>query len=194
MMGNPLNRTIFTIYNLVMQSTNLKFDPMQWHVLRVLPRQDAKTAKHLSNLGIEHYLPLRMEHIARKGKIKKQEIPVLSPYMFVKVAASERQLVFGAGSVMDFLKENGQVVKLPAEEVNRIRKICRHGKETEWSQKPVKVGDLVELIRGPLKGLRGIAVEEHGKWQMYVLIEALSQFVRFSIHRSLLRSLGTAKS
>lgn len=174
--------------------TDPKNESNHWHVLRVLPRQDAKTARYLNQMGIEHYLPLSKSRLYQNGRVKKQEVPILSPYLFVRLAAKDRQQVFQAGTVMEFLRQNGEFVKLASEEVERIRRICKHDQEAVWSGRPVQVGDLVELISGALKGMRGIAVEEHGRWQMYVLIEALGQFVRFSIHRSLLRSLGTTKS
>ncbi|MBK7231294.1 MAG: hypothetical protein IPH93_03230 [Saprospiraceae bacterium] len=165
-----------------------------WHVLRVLPRQDAKTSKYLSKIGLEHYTPCKKGFFEEKGVGKEGMRHVLSPYLFVKCRAVQRKLVFYGGSVIDFLKEKGQPVHVSPFEIDRLRKIFEEHMEADWSGGPVKVGDAVEISQGFLKGIRGLAVEDHGKWHMYVLIEALGRFVRFSIARKQLRRLDPHKA
>ncbi|MBK9272321.1 MAG: UpxY family transcription antiterminator [Saprospiraceae bacterium] len=160
-----------------------------WFVIRVKPRQDAKTSRFLHTIGMEHYLPGKKELARNKDLIKEKIKPVLSPYMFVKCRPGERTKVYDGGSVLDFLKDNGKPVQVSQEEIDRLRQICDGCFDAIWSRDPIKVGDAVEVIAGAMKGVQGLAIQEHGRWNMYVLIESLGRYVRFSIARSLLRRL-----
>jgi len=177
-----------------MLNTATNPDSSHWYILRVLPKQDAKTSHYLEKIGIEHYMPIRKELHQWSDRVKEMDVPILRPYIFVKLSACDRSHVFAAGSVIDFLRFNGQPVKVSPMELERIRKICNYAYEPEWNDSPVRVGDAVEIIEGALKGIRGLAVDEHGKWHMYVLIEALGRFVRFSIARKQLRRLYLPKA
>ncbi|MCS7312854.1 MAG: KOW motif-containing protein [Acidobacteria bacterium] len=77
---------------------------------------------------------------------------------------------------MGLVRFNGRVKAVPDEEIENIRWIC----ESSLPYDPfpyLREGQQVEIVRGPLKGLRGWVVEREGEWRVVVSVHILMRSV-----------------
>jgi len=76
---------------------------MNWYVLCTKPRHEVKTAHALKHLGFEVYCPMKTEVRQWSDRKKKVRSPLFSKYIFVRTDEQNRNHVFQAAGVLNFL-------------------------------------------------------------------------------------------
>jgi transcription antitermination factor NusG len=136
-----------------------------WLVLRVGSRKEKIIRASLGVAGIECFVPLREKHITYASKRVVRQLPVIPGYVFVRADKTETSRVLSIPFANGFLITGGVYDQITEQEMQRLRLLCSNTL-VEWSkdvpQKPVASvpGSLVEIIRGPLTGLRGYFLSE----------------------------------
>lgn len=161
----------------------------RWYALMAKPRQDKKLARYLGDLQVEHYLPLMKEKRQWSDRIKTMEVPVMSPYLFMKCRNEERCLAFDSGGVRSFVSRHGRVVVISEAEIKKIQDICKHGVDLSLIDDSIQPGDRVQITAGALKGMEGYVKEEHGRCRFYVRLDTLGCWAVWSIEKKYLKKL-----
>lgn len=129
---------------------------MNWKVLYVSSRSEKKVSQRLNDLGLVAYTPLKTEKRKWSDRLKTVSMPMISGYVFVQVSDKDRDLVFKAQGVLNFVRYNGSDAIVRDVEMEALRSIEEKGYyvEGEFSHS-FKEGEKVLIKYGPFKGLEG---------------------------------------
>ena len=130
-----------------------------WYVMRIKPKHDKMSAYLLNKMGIPCYLPLQKQSRQWSDRRKWIEVPVLSPYLFVKISAAERNNVFNAPGVLSYLRYNGDYAKVSHEELKVLKEICDGIEPLNLIRSDFQKNEVVQICSGPFEGIQAQVIE-----------------------------------
>jgi transcriptional antiterminator RfaH len=144
--------------------------------------------------GVETYCPrIKFQRNTRRGKV--WFIEALFPsYFFARfVPAVSMRAVNHSQSVIRIVDFGGQMVPVDDEVIEIIRAEM-DGQAVKEIQVGVKVGDVVELTEGPMRGLKGIVNSIHnGADRVKILMEFLGRQSLIEVNTSKLLTEHSAR-
>ena len=133
-------------------------EPAKWLVLQVGSRKEKIVSAALRSAGVECFVPLRDKHVEYASKRVVRQLPIVPGYVFVYTDRTRISTALSVPFAFGFLRTAGVYDSISDREVERLRLLCSNSL-VRWSETPaaprVQVGQLVEIVRGPLAGLRG---------------------------------------
>ncbi len=155
---------------------------MYWKVLYVSSRSEKKVDQRLKELGVESYVPIKREKRKWSDRMKWVNIPMISGYVFVKVNEKNRDLVFRANGVLNFVRHNGADALVREAEIEALRSIEEKGYYVEvFGTDKKDIGDKVEIKYGPFKGLKGTVVNTAKEEEHTIQIEGIGYALRVTL-------------
>jgi transcription antitermination factor NusG len=158
---------------------------LHWYAIWTRSRQEKLASTMLRNLGIQHYLPLKVE--LRQWSDRKQmvEMPVFGGYLFVRINPSlknsQLQVLQSPGVVAFVGNQNGPF-QIPNQEIDNIRTVL--AARVAYTQCPtLNKGDCVRVVRGPLAGVEGTLVTANSTSHLLVSIEMIRQSLSVNVLR-----------
>ncbi len=157
------------------------FSP-KWYALYTRSRFEKKMLSELTDRGIEVFLPMREVLSRWKDRKKRIWIPLFPGYIFVNhVDTPENRFrILNIAGAVRFVGFEGHANPIPEEQILSVRRFL----EASIAIDPypyVQVGAHVEVIAGPLKGIRGILVEKRGKFRFVIQVDLIRQAVSVEI-------------
>ncbi len=157
------------------------FSP-KWFALYTRSRFEKKMLSELTDRGIEVFLPMREVLSRWKDRKKRIWIPLFPGYIFVNhVDTPENRFrILNIAGAVRFVGFEGHANPIPEEQILSVRRFL----EASIAIDPypyVQVGAHVEVIAGPLKGIRGILVEKRGKFRFVIQVDLIRQAVSVEI-------------
>lgn len=147
-----------------------------WYALYTRPRFEKKVDLQLKELKIESYLPIRTVTKYWSDRKKRIDEPLFPSYIFVFATLKEQYRAFQPHGVVKYVSFNGKVIRIPNEQIEAVRRMLESGYTPLVHDNFVK-GDAVEIISGPLMGLRGFVSEHRGNSHFSVFISGIRQSV-----------------
>lgn len=142
----------------------------KWMAVYTKPRNEKKVADRLTKAGVENYLPMHEQLRKWSDRYKKVKVPIISSYVFVKVAETERSLVLQDHGVLNFVFWLGKPALLKEEEINRIKYFLKEaGPTDEIRVESIEKGEDVIVSAGPFQGERGFVQSSGGKTYSIIL-------------------------
>ena len=141
----------------------------------------------LTEIGIEAYLPLKTEKKQWSDRKKIVISPLINGYVFVKINTQQRELVFKANGVLQYVRSNGKDAIIREEEINVLKSIEEKGYHAE--AKPLEkfeVGDRTTIQHGPFKGMTGIINRAAGKDIYTISLESIGFSVKVNLPEEIL--------
>ena len=160
------------------------FQP-QWYALYTRSRFEKKLLYELAMRDIEVFLPMR-EILSRwKDRKKKIWVPLFSGYIFVNQVDTleNRHRILNIPGAVHFVGVSGRLNSVPEEQILAIRRFL----ETGLSADPypyIQVGTQVEVIAGPLTGIRGVLIEKRGRFRFVLQVDLIRQAISIEIDAS----------
>lgn len=147
-----------------------------WHALFTASRAEKKVRDRLMEQGIECFLPVQT--VVRQWTYRKSRVvvPVIAGMVFVRVMRQERVKVLQTKGAVAFLRLRGGVgpAVIPDRQMETFRFLLDFSEEAvEMINEEVGVGDLVQVVKGPLKGMEGELVKFKGETKVVVRIDML---------------------
>ena len=170
-----------------MQTSQPSVAPNKWHIATTKISYYRKAAAVLKVLNVSFYLPIQRQLHYWSDRKKWVNVPILSPYIFLFVNEPERKALFQCCSFLRFMNKDGRLATVREDEIEKVRLLCDHSVDMKLEEPLVHMGDKVEIICGPLAGLKGHAMQENGKHRFLILIESLGQFASVDVDRNWLR-------
>jgi transcriptional antiterminator RfaH len=158
-----------------------------WHVLYTMPKQERKVADELAKKRFEVFLPLYKTIRQWSDRKKLILAPLFPSYVFVNTSYIERMRVFEIPGVVRFLSTKGKLDSISREEIILIQNILDNNPEVHRHN--LQRGDLVRVISGPFKGLKGEIENINGRCRLSLWIESLHQIVKFDISSNVVESI-----
>lgn len=148
-----------------------------WIAALVKMNTEKKVGSKLSKLGYHNYVPTQMvirQWSDRKKKIERIIIPMV---IFVFVDKEEEVNLRKQSLVYKYISYPGkrEAAIIPNEQIEKLKFMLNHAdSEVEFSDDIYEVGEEIEIVRGPLKGLSGeLCYAEKGKPMVGVYLNLL---------------------
>ena len=147
----------------------------KWFVLYTKPRNELKVTERLSKIGVEVYIPTKVEVRQWSDRKKKVIIPLLTSMVLVHVLEKEVDLVFQVPGTVRFLFEHGKRASVSNEEVLAMKSYLEATKVTD--KEGLVVGDIVDV---PLLEEKAILLSKKGK-KCLAQLQKLGAIVSFQL-------------
>lgn len=135
-------------------------DAPSWYAVRTSSRAEKRIVCRLKEKGIEAYVPLRVEKKKWSDRIKTVETPLITCYVFVRVASGRMIDVLRTQGVVGYVREGSVPVVIPDRQMNDfIRSVDNVPHSVEFTTSELKAGEPIIVTRGPLSGMKGEMIE-----------------------------------
>jgi len=142
----------------------------KWYAVYTNPRSEKKAYGHLVAKGVEVYLPLQKKLKQWSDRKKWVEEVLIPSYLFVKIDASNLLPVLSTPGISRFIYFSGKLCSIPEKQIEELQLLLASETDVELSARPFKKGELVEVIGGTLKGMRGELVEVYSQKRLLIRI------------------------
>jgi transcription antitermination factor NusG len=153
----------------------------RWFALRTRSRHEKKVRDELLRRQIEVFLPLYERWSQWKDRRKRIEWPLFPGYCFGRFALSERFRVLEIPGVAEMVALNGRAEPIDDREIDGIRRLVA----TRFRYDPhpfLAAGMEVEVVRGPLAGVRGKLVRKDSSTRLVLSVSLIQQGAAVEIH------------
>ena len=162
----------------------------RWYALYTRSRFEKKMLSALTDRSIEVFLPMREVLSRWKDRKKRIWIPLFPGYIFVNHVdiPENRYRILNLPGAVKFVGFEGHANPIPQEQIEYVRRFL----EASIAVDPypyMQVGSHVEVIAGPLKGIRGILVEKRGRFRFVIQVDLIRQAVSAEIDASDVRPI-----
>lgn len=162
----------------------------RWHVLQTRSRQEKVLQESLSARGIRCFLPLVDVQRVYSGRRAKVELPLFPGYLFLQGSLED---VYTA----DRTRRVAKVISVfdqdrLAEELRNVR-LALEGADANTQFDPfpyLKRGIRVEVMSGPMRGVRGIIEDRRKRDRLILQVDVLGQATSLEVDSALLMPLG----
>lgn len=160
----------------------------QWHALYVRSRAEKKVLMQLEEMGVHAYLPLISKMKQWSDRKKKVDEPLFKSYVFVFSNAKEYIPILNVYGVLKFVTFEREAVVVPENQILAIKKFVEeYDRGEEYKMRntdELKEGQMVRIITGPMKGLKGRLESIENKRHLIVYIDVVGQYIPVHLPRA----------
>lgn len=130
----------------------------QWFIAFTRPNQERKTAEKLRGMGVEAYVPVRKVRRQWSDRVKLMDEVLIHHLVFVHCTEARRmELLRNSGVVDKFMTDSAthHPAVVPDVQMDAFMKLCGEAGDSIRLESFAE-GDSVEIVEGPLSGVRGI--------------------------------------
>jgi len=145
-----------------------------WFALRTAPRHEKKVHERLTNQGVESFLPLCERLSQWKDRRMRITAPLFPGYSFARFGPAERPRVIKTAGVASIVGLNGIPVPVEDREIDNLKRLM----ESKLPYDPcvgLAPGMEVEVVHGPLAGVRGILMRMDSRYRLVVSVDVIRQ-------------------
>ena len=162
----------------------------QWIVVRSKPRSEKVAHNELVKKNIEAYLPLLKERRKWSDRKKWVEFPLFSSYLFARIDIKDSIFVLQTQGVNTIVKFGKQIAIVQNSVIEAIRLAMEGGYKLEPVEYFVE-GNRVEVVAGPMNGVKGIVAKLKGQNRLIIKIDAIQQALSIQIESKFIRNLNS---
>jgi transcription termination/antitermination protein NusG len=146
----------------------------RWYALRTRSRHEKLVRDQLTSQGIEPLLPTVKRLSQWKDRRKEIEVPLFSGYCFVRFASEQKLPVLKTVGVVDIVGGGHQPEPIPDEEISALQTLMTS--VLPYDPHPyLSEGMTVEVVRGPLQGVRGILLRKERRHRLVLGVRLIQQ-------------------
>lgn len=155
---------------------------VRWYALSTRSRHEKLVRDRLAAIGVEPFLPMTRKLSQWSDRKVWTETPLFAGYCFARFSLVRTHPVVQTPGIVRIV---GSVMPepIPDEEMAAIKTLVDSQRPTE-SQDYLTEGALVEVVRGPLAGLRGQLIRRSGQDCIVIRIHLIQQAVTVHIDSS----------
>ena len=166
-------------------------DTMNWFLLQTKSKQEQRAAENLDRQSVTSFCPMiKVEKISRSRRVEALEV-LFPGYLFVQLGETSVSAtsVRSTRGVSHFVTTAGAPIKVPESLIDQLRERVAVNADVVASSLP-KVGEEMEIIEGPFRGLNAVFSQPDGNSRALVLVTMLNQQVKASLPFSSLTSVN----
>lgn len=146
----------------------------QWYALRTRSRHEKLVRDQLEKQGIEPLLPTVKRLSQWKDRKKEIEVPLFSGYCFVKFSQQDRLPVQKISGVVEVVGSGSHPEPIPEEEIEALKILM--ASVLPYDPHPyLHEGMMVEVVRGPLRGVRGVLLRKEKRHRLVIGVRLIQQ-------------------
>ncbi|CAN5677568.1 UpxY family transcription antiterminator [soil metagenome] len=164
----------------------------RWFACYTRARHEKRVCRLLAERGFETYLPLVGRESQWKDRRKVVDWPMFPSYVFSRFSPLETHRVLDVPGVATLVKVNGRPAPIPDEELENVRRFVdglRAGGLKVERRPFLAEGDWVEVLDGPLQGVRGVVVKNRGSRRVIIGLQVIGEGLEVDIRTSLLQPI-----
>lgn len=169
-----------------------EYSATSWYALATRSRQEKVVRDGLADRGIEQLLPLTRRLSQWSDRKKWIDVPLFSGFCFARFSLHGQLVVLTVPGVVRIVGCNGPE-SIPDEEMVSLQTLAVSG--LDYEQHPYcEEGMLVEVIAGPLAGVRGTLIRKAGRDHVVVRVRLIQQSASVQVVRSNIRPVRNANA
>ena len=162
----------------------------KWFAFYTQSRHEKKIRDYLEKRGYEVFLPMQKVIRQWSDRKKKVEVPLFNSYIFVNETEQKIPLLLQVPGMAWSIRYNGRPAVLHQNELRIIERFLSSGLFVENApEDQLAKGDTVEVIDGPLKGLRGTLIRTSDAEKFSVLLQSINQNMIVTLDSMVLRQI-----
>lgn len=165
----------------------------RWYACYTRARHEKRVELLLQERGLETFLPLMSRVRQWKDRKKLVDFPLFPSYVFCRFALPAVHQVLSVPGVSTLVKAENRPIWIADEELENVRRFAGALRKTKMQAEPrpyFAEGEWVEVVDGPMKGIRGIVVEQRGRRRVLVGLKAIGQGMEVDINTRILRPIA----
>jgi len=151
-------------------------------------RAEKKAKLRLELDGYKVFLPIAKELRQWSDRKKWVEFPLFNGYLFVYCQPHQTFTVAGYPGVVAPVKLAGEFASISDRDIEAIERFLETGLTVEVVQGEFSPGTMVEVMGGPLKGMRGQWLAEAGQDYFFIEVESINHRIRVKVKKEILRA------
>ena len=152
-----------------------------WYAIYVRSKHEKSVHSELQKKSIESSLPLTIVTRQWSDRRKKVEVPLFRGYVFVKIDIKNEKLpVLTTNGVVKFVTFNNVTVPIPEDQMYWLQQMIASDLLLSQEQ-DFPIGTEIDVMFGPLKGLRGRVKQKNSETRLVVWFDAIMQGVSVEI-------------
>jgi transcription antitermination factor NusG len=137
----------------------------------------------LASRGIESLLPTVRKLSHWKDRRKEIEVPLFPGYCFARFVWPQRLMVQQTSGVVEIVEYRGWPEPIPEEEIVAIKRLM--ATRLRYDATPyLREGMVVEVVRGPLRGVRGVLVRKGTRHRLVIAVHLIQRAASVEIDDS----------
>ena len=145
-----------------------------WYAVYIRSRAEKKAQVELQLMNIETFLPTQRKLRQWSDRKKWVEMPLIPGYLFVRISRKEYDSVLQANNVVSYVRFEGTAAIIQDQQIDYLKLMLKQGDlDIEITRENFKPGQLVEVISGPLIGLKGKLQKIKGKNKVAIELDQL---------------------
>ena len=162
-------------------------DDRKWVVVHTKPRCEKKLADYAKQHQITYYLPqYTSKRVYQRRKVDVNKV-LFPSYVFVGIDFKGKQELLISGYTVNFLKVYAQ-----KELIDELQAIY-YGRQKNVQMEPglwLEKGLEVEIVNGPLKGIRGVVEDQSKLTEVRLQVNILRQAVLVKVKTEDIKIIG----
>ena len=152
----------------------------RWFAIQTLSRHEKVVRKQLQLRSVEHFLPTMKRICQWTDRRKEVETPLFAGYCFARFSLKDRLPVLQSQGVVRLVGSGGRPEPIADEEMESLRKLI--GNSSKYVCYPyLKEGMLVQVVSGPLEGVKGRLIREARQSRLVLSISLIQRAVAVEI-------------
>ncbi len=155
---------------------------LSWFAVQVTPGKEKQVSDNLQMKGYKCLLPIQQTRRKTPCGVKEVRAPLFAGYLFCQLDLSHNRMpMLTTPHVRTLVTFGGAPTPLRDAEVKTIQRVVETGVVAQsWPY--LREGNPVELVSGPLAGLRGLLVSFKEDSHLVVAVEMLQRSIAVKIH------------
>jgi transcription antitermination factor NusG len=154
---------------------------MRWYAIKTRARHEKKVRNELTARSIEVFLPTYERWSRWKDRLQRIEMPLFAGYCFARFPLTERLGVVRLHGVAALVGMNGKPEPVLEHEIEAIRRLV--ASRLPYDPHPLLLeGMEVEVVRGPLAGVRGHLIRKDRSTRLVLSVTLLRQAATVAVH------------
>ena len=147
---------------------------LNWHAVHTRSRHEKQVNRDLAGQDIETFLPLVRVPSSRRDRRAEYDKPLFPGYLFIRIVTEERAWhVIQTRGVCTILGPGPwEYTPVPEQQIESIRTLIESNRKLDPFPY-LKVGQMVRIKRGPLKGVEGRLIEKRGITRLIIDVDIL---------------------
>jgi transcription termination/antitermination protein NusG len=153
----------------------------RWYALKTRSRHEKRVRDQLQQRDIDTFLPLCDSWRQWKDRKKKIDLPLFPGYCFARFPLAERLRVLTVQGVAELVSISGRPEPIQDAEVAAIQRLV--STKLQYDPHPfLEEGMDVEVVRGPLAGVRGKLLRKDRVTRLVLAVTLVRQSAVVEIH------------
>jgi transcription antitermination factor NusG len=161
---------------------------MPWYAIYTKPRHEKKVYQQLVDKDIVAFLPMTKSLRQWKDRRKWVEMPLFTGYVFIDILLKNKIEALQTHGVVKMVSFGGVPASIPDWQIEQLKKVISQPESLRLEQY-LKKGDSVEVIAGPLKGVKGYLREIRGETRVAILIDGIYQSASFEVQKNFVKKI-----